>query len=284
MNEVSLHTGELAAIEALAARGGPNTVQSLTEDLRLLGIQRGHILLIHSSLRSLGWTCGGIQTVILSLMEAAGPDGTLVMPAHSGDYSDPARWENPPVPAAWHQVIRDTMPAWQAELSPTRGIGSLAEAFRTFPGVKRSAHPQVSFSALGPLAEFITSDHRLSPDLGEGSPLARLYELEASILMLGTGYDTCTSLHLAEHRASWPGKRTLTQGAPILVDGKRQWVWFECLDSSTEDFAACGAAFEQARGDSLTRGSVGLADCRLVPVRALVDFGLTWFAEQRRGL
>ena len=280
-NEARNHEGEEEAIAAMKHQGRPNSVQSLTTELRHLGIRRGQTLLVHSSLRALGWTCGGIQAVIMSLLEAVGPEGTIVMPAHSGDYSDPAHWENPPVPGEWQDYIRDTMPAWRADLSPTRGVGSIPEVFRSMSGVKRSEHPQVSFSAYGPQADFITSGHRLDPDLGEGSPLARLYELDAYILMLGTGYDTCTSLHLAEHRASWPGKRSMPQGAPITKDGRRQWVRFDCVDTDTDDFIACGSSFELAKPEAFSLGTVGLAECRQVSIKALVDYAVPWFAEHR---
>jgi aminoglycoside 3-N-acetyltransferase len=283
MNEDREHEGESLAIAAMESRGRPNSVQSLAGQLYALGVREGQTLIAHSSLRALGWTCGGAQAVIMGLLEAVGPSGTIVMPAHSGDFSDPALWENPPVPEAWQEYIRETMPAWRPDLSPTRGVGTIPEVFRTMAGVRRSGHPQVSFSAFGLQADFVTSGHRLDSDLGEGSPLARLYDLDASILMLGTGYDTCTSLHLAEHRADWHGKRNQRQGAPIMKDGERQWVWFDIVDTDTDDFAACGADFEQARPEAYTRGTVGLAECRLVSIIALVDYACTWFAEHRSG-
>jgi aminoglycoside 3-N-acetyltransferase len=280
LSEVNEHEGEDLAIAAMG-RGRPNTVQSLASQLEALGVSKGQNLIVHSSLRALGWTCGGAQAVIMSLLEAVGPRGTIVMPAHSGDYSDPVFWENPPVPADWQEYIRETMPAWRADLSPTRGVGTIPEVFRSMAGVRRSEHPQASFSAFGPQSHFITAGHRLEYDLGEGSPLARLYELDAGVLFIGTDYRTCTSLHLAEHRATWPGKRILRQGAPVLQDGRRQWVWFDCVDTDTDDFAACGAGFELAMPDSFVLGTIGLATSRLVAIRALVDYAVTWFPVHR---
>ena len=37
----------------------PITKKSLLEDLEGLGIEKGDTLLVHSSLSSLGWVCGG---------------------------------------------------------------------------------------------------------------------------------------------------------------------------------------------------------------------------------
>jgi len=63
----------------------PLTTASITADLRTLGIQNGDILLVHSSLSSLGWVCGSAVAVIDALLESVGSQGTLCMPAHSGE-------------------------------------------------------------------------------------------------------------------------------------------------------------------------------------------------------
>ena len=108
----------------------PGTVDSLCEDLIRLGVTEGMTLIVHSSLSSVGWVCGGAVGVVLALEQALTGEGTLVMPAHSGNLSDPAKWENPPVPEAWWQSIRESMPAYDPCMTPVSGIGSVAETFR----------------------------------------------------------------------------------------------------------------------------------------------------------
>ncbi|MDE0220436.1 MAG: AAC(3) family N-acetyltransferase [Spirochaetaceae bacterium] len=164
--------------DAIAAQGTePVTEQSLAEDLRALGVGQEMVVLVHSSLSALGWVCGGPVAVIRALLQAVGADGTLVMPAHSGDLSDPSLWRSPPAPAAWWDTIRATMPAFDPAVTPTRRLGVIPELFRTWPGAARSNHPSCSFAALGPQAARIVPEQRLEDPMGEGSPLSAIYEL-----------------------------------------------------------------------------------------------------------
>jgi len=261
-------------------RGMPATVESITADLFSMGISRGMVLLVHSSLSSLGWVSGGPVAVILALERSLGPDGTLVMPALSGDLSDPARWKEPPVPQEWWGKIRESMPAFDPEITPTREVGVVPECFRKQKGVLRSSHPQDSFAARGPKAEAITKAHSLDFGFGEKSPLARLYEQGASILMLGTDFLCNSSLHLCEYRANYPGKRVVRCGSPIFKNGKRVWVEYDDLIVSNADFGSIGEAFLKETGLA-RRGRVALAETALIPQQALVDFGVKWIEKNR---
>lgn len=260
----------------------PPTTASLLTDLQALGVEAGMTLLVHSSLSAIAdWVVGGAAAVILALEAALGPAGTLVMPTQSGELSDPADWQHPPVPQHWWELIRQEMPPFRPDLTETREMGRIPETFRKQDGVLRSSHPQTSFAAWGKQAPFIIADHTLEEGLGERSPLARLYDLDGYVLLLGVGHDRNTSIHLAEYRATFPGKRTIPTAAPLLIDGQRQWVAFQVLDYNDEDFVQIGAAFAEETG-LVRQGQVGQATALLMPQHPLVDFAVRWMAENRQ--
>jgi len=259
----------------------PVTVDVLRTDLQSLGVQPGMVLLVHSSLSALGWVCGGPVAVILALEEALTPGGTLVMPAMTGDLTDPKDWEHPPIPESWKEIVRATTPAYDPALTPSRGMGAIAEAFRKQSGVVRSLHPHCSFAAWGRHAKRVTAEHSLDFGLGEDSPLARIYELDGWILLLGVGHANNTSLHLAEYRADFPGKEEAINGAPVWVDGVRCWVTVRDYDLDDEDFPTIGDAFERET-EAAQISPVGQGTARLMPQRALVDFAVEWMEDNRQ--
>lgn len=258
----------------------PITVASMADDLVDLGLETVETVLVHCSMSSLGWVCGGAPAVVDALKRVVDDQGTIVMPTHSPGNRAPTEMGNPPVPDSWYDEVRHGMPPFRPELTPTQGMGAVAECFRSYPGTTRSDHPRHSFAAWGGDAEFVTEDHSLSYSLGEDSPLARVYDLDGRILFLGTSHATNTSIHLAEYRTDLE-LDTETHESVVMVDGERQWVEYEDLAVSDEDFPNCGAAFESAHARAVQTGSVGVGDAKLFPQAALVDFAAEWLVENR---
>lgn len=87
----------------------------LINDLKGIGIKTGMTLIVHSSLSKIGFVSGGAQTVVQALKEVLGEEGTLIMPTHSADVSDPAEWHNPSVPKEWIEALQETMPAFEPD-------------------------------------------------------------------------------------------------------------------------------------------------------------------------
>lgn len=262
--------------DAIQSIQTPNTVESLTQELCALGVDKGDTLMVHTAMSKLGWVCGGEVALIQALMAAVGEKGTLCMPTHSGALSDPAAWQFPPVPKEWVDTIRSTMPAYDPVTTPTRLMGAVPECLRRWPGALRSGHPQTSVAAYGEHAFQIVAEHPLSPQFGDASPYGALYRLNAKILLIGVGYDRCTLLHVAETRAQ--KQKTERLGAPVMIGGRREWVWFTDIEVDSDRFPQLGEAYE-AQGGTVCKGKLGNADCRLLPSRELLDYGVVWLNE-----
>ncbi len=263
---------ELSAIERAKK---PNTIDSLIGDLKGLGLMAGDTVIVHASMSNIGWVCGEQVAVIEALLSVVGESGTIVMPAHTGNNSDPKLWEHPPVPADWVDIIRENMPAFDKRLTPSRGMGKIAETFQTWPETKRSDHPHVSFTANGRLAERITERHVLSPFFGMDTPLGELYRLDARILLLGVDYFRCTAFHLAEALSEKP--KMVKMGCAMRENGQRVWKWFEDFDYDSDSFQTIGEAYDKT--GRVTFGKVGCADCRLFEIKPAVDFARDWMVK-----
>lgn len=254
----------------------------LTHQLRALGIRAGDVVLVHTSLRAVGPVDGGAGAVVDSLLDALGPDGTLVVYTQTPDNSDPSRWaliRGRAVPAAEWPRLRATLPAFDPGRTPSYGVGVLPEEVRTRPGALRSDHPQSSFAALGPAAARITAGHALNCHLGEESPLARLEELDARVLLLGVDYSVCTAFHLAEYRV--PGQSGRDYGCAVDDGSGRRWHRYRDVDFDSSDFPALGEAYESLPVRPVTRGHIGTADSRLFDLAPAVAYASKWLTEHR---
>ncbi|MFX1569836.1 MAG: aminoglycoside N(3)-acetyltransferase [Promethearchaeota archaeon] len=257
----------------------PNTLSSLKNDFEALGIRSGQVIIMHSSLSAIGWIVGGPVSVIKAVMQLITSEGTLIMPTFSGDNTDPSNWENPPVPEKWWDTIRNEMPPYHPSITPTRGMGIIVDTFRKWPDVIRSNHPVSSFAAWGKHAEYITKNHELEADLGETSPLARIYQLNGKILLVGVSHENNSSLHLAEYRSHYPGKHYKLNGSAVLINQKRKWVEWKELNLNIDDFEQIGKDYESKI--KYIPGKIGLAKARLLSQREMVDFAIDWFEKYR---
>lgn len=247
--------------------------------LKEVGVQKGQAIMVHTSLSSLGYVCGGAQSIIEALMEGVGEEGTIMMPTQSWKNLDPAAgvyWQEP---EEWWPVIREYIPAYDKRITPTNTMGAVSEMFRQWSGTLRSDHPARSVAAWGRYAQYLTENHDLSDIFGDSSPIGRLYELDGNVLLIGVGYDKNTSLHLADVRAEYPSKHTVMESSAIKVDGQRKWQTYETLAVDGEDFPVIGEAFEQT--GQVRHVSLGNGILSMMSQRMLVDFAVKWIEENR---
>lgn len=256
----------------------PNTEISLVREFSDLGLHSGMTVMVHSSLGKIGWTVGGPVTIVRALLEVLGPEGTLVMPAESPHVSDPSGWNDERVKEEWHETIHDHLPVFDPGTTPTT-MGAIPEAFRTYPGTRRSDHPMVSVCANGRLADEIVKEHSLEFCEGRGTPFQKLYDFNSHTLLLGVGFNRCTSLHYAESLV--PHRRTTIHRYPMTIEGQRKWVANE--DMANDDgvhFPIVGKEFVATK--AVRRGRVGEANSLFFSTRKLVDLAESYFNRELR--
>lgn len=264
-------------------RGLSHDRDELGDDLKRLGLREGDIVLVHSSLRRIGFVIGGAACVVQSLLDVLGPSGTLVVPAFTANNSDPRRWEltgHQSVPAARWPAIRDSMPAFDPALTPSFRMGVVAEAVRTWPGAVRSGHPQTSFAAVGAAAAALMASHPPSCHFGRGTPLETLNQANGKVLLLGVSFGVCTAFHLAEYQLSDRPQREYE--CVVRIEGERRWYRYRDVLLDDSDFERLGEDFEASdAGRAIRQGSVADADSRLFPMGEAVAFARAWMSVNR---
>ena len=174
--------------------------ERLAQDISGLGLGRGDVVLVHSSLKAVGWIEPDPSALVEAFRDVLGESGTLVAPTL--------------VPA-----LRGLRPLFDLHESPSE-MGTLTEIVRKWPGACRSDHPTHSVAAIGRLAGSITASHGRAhgPNspwgpkaLGFDTPWDRLREMNAWVLLLGRRVQ---SLH---DPASRPG--ALQTGTPGHYEG-----------------------------------------------------------------
>lgn len=179
-----------------------------------LGVGHGDVVMVHSALSRLGEVEGGAEKLLEVLLDAVGPEGTLVMPAF------------PTIGGmAAHLAAH---PLFDAARDPSR-MGQLTERLRLHPLARRSLHPTHSVVAVGPKAEYLADGHECcSSPFGAESPFRKLLELDGKIVCLGVEIAYVSSLHLPEEMVrNFPVKVYLdrpVQARVVDQDGREHTV------------------------------------------------------------
>lgn len=261
------------------------TRAELAEDLRALGVEPGQDLLVHASLHAIaGPSDRAVRAEVVAdaLWDVLGPGGTIVVPTATSDNSNTSREHLARTAGLSDEKRRRfllEMPPFDPASTPSTGMGAFAEYIRTSSGAVRSAHPQTSMAALGPSAARFVDAHAQDCHYGEASPLARLYEADGWILLLGVGYAVCTAFHLAEYRYT-PTPPTRIYSCVVSRGGRAQWWSYRDAVCDDCDFEQLGDVLDLRQYAKY--GQVGRASARLIRFRDAVDFAVEWLAEHRK--
>jgi aminoglycoside 3-N-acetyltransferase len=259
------------------------TRSRLVKDFTGLGVPPGGVVMLHASVKAVGWVVGGPDVVLHALREVIGPEGTLMMYVgwEDGTY-EMATWSE----AKRSAYLEECPPFDPATSRANRRWSVLTEYLRTTPGARRSDNPEKSMAAIGARSEWITAGHPLDHGFGPGSPLEKLCRAGGQVLLLGTPFDSVTLLHHAESLADVPEKRVVRYRMPVLVGGLRRWV-------DVEEFDTCEGIRDWGGGDYFVAiveaylaagrgraGPVGAARSYLFDAQELVEFGVDWMERE----
>ena len=114
------------------------TRSRLTADLRRLGVRAGGVTMVHTRMSALGWVIGGSETVVRSLLDALGPEGTLMAYASWADHV----YQLSDWPEEHREAYRAEPPVFDlatAEVDPD--YGRIPERIRTWPGAAAQRAP-----------------------------------------------------------------------------------------------------------------------------------------------
>jgi aminoglycoside 3-N-acetyltransferase len=146
---------------------GTFTAQQLVAECRTQGVKKNGILFVQCSYNDLLSYEGTAYELLNGMLELAGPQGTLLMPAYSNNMRE--------TPCRPFDILRE----------PTNA-GIVAELFRREDGVVRSLHPRHSVCGLGPHATALLAGHENCVYAnGPDSPFDRIRRMEAQSLCLG---------------------------------------------------------------------------------------------------
>ena len=240
----------------------------LLRELEQIGVRSGGVLLVHASLRRLGYVMHGAEAVVSALRKLVGPGGTLLVPTFTGAHTDPASWTDPALPAEVWDEVRGQMPLFDPARSLPEGMGSVATRVLLDPESQRSNHPLCSFAALGPMAAELLEGHDLLDPFGPLSPLARARDLRAQVLLIGVDQCSNSALLHAQALADIPVVRRNKGRFLAEVAGERTWVTPERLPECTQGFG-------RIEDDLVARGLVRVAQvgdgtCRLMRLHPIV--------------
>lgn len=254
----------------------PVTATFLQKEIHALGLPRGAVVIVHSSLSAFGVVEGGAWAVVEALRHSVGDAGTLVVPTFTPQVSDPhpqsLAFDDPRIEGARREVplFHDALPT---------PMGAISNAVLACAGRWRGAHPQASVTALGAHAEQITVDQPLVYALGKGSPFERMHGLCAYILLLGVGHNRNSFLHYAESLV--PHHRTKLRRFPCVIRNERLWVEAPDVgDDNGTHFPRLGAEADAA--GLIRHRMIGSAPCQLMQSVPFVNFAKRRLAELLR--
>lgn len=229
--------------------------------LQRLGLVPGDVVMLHSSLSSMGYVDGGADAAVDAFLEVLGQAGTLVVPSY---------------PESGWMLDRIRSGRVFDHAHDSTDAGAIPRAVLARPERMRSYEPVGAVAAIGAAAEAIT---RLEPEsydsCGPLSPFGKMLDLGAKIVLLGVDLNCCTHMHALESIAKlpYPLTRKRYPWKTLLADGTFVSGQEHCHSKGVPRLYTRFEPVLVERG-LLTIMQIGKAQVRMIPARTLIEAGL----------
>jgi aminoglycoside N3'-acetyltransferase len=242
----------------------PLTHHDLVGGLHQLGVSRGVVVEVHSSLSRFGWVEGGATTVLDALMAVISPDGTIIMSAYP---------VSPALPLT--DADRDLGITWKVRKLPfdapeRTGMGIIADTFRQRADVVCGGD-FFRTCAWGHDAEWHVNGYH------------GLLAVDGWCLLLGVGIDRCSSMHAAES-ITIPSEISRCWALPEHVRSVYDPQLWSIGYGSTPDDAWQKVWEEADQRGVIQHGRIGQAECHYFKARSLVGIYKRWRQTDPYGL
>lgn len=187
--------------------------EDIVAALQRLGLTAGDLVMVHSSMKSLGTVEDGAQTVIDAFDEVLTREGTLVVPTFC-------------------QVdLHHAYESWY--MDKPSDTGYLTEYFRKQMYVYRSNHPTHSVAARGKLARELTKEHAAygphcsafgETSFADSSPWRKLPKMGGKIVLLGVRTGVNTMKHVLESNICEYFISLIKD--PVKAEEQKKKLWF----------------------------------------------------------
>lgn len=197
-----------------------------------MGLKKGDIVLVHSSLAAIGEIDGGGDTLIDAFLEVLGKGGTLAVPTFGS-------------------------------------LGKFTELLSSRKGAFKSIHPVASIAAIGKDAEALCVNHwKAETAHAENTPYMRLAERGGYIMLLGVDQDRNTTLHSVEAILKLPYLKEITRTFKN-ENGKEITGSWKHFPGPHRDFIGIDKVLRDS--GKMKTGKIGNAVARLIKSQDLLD-------------
>lgn len=260
----------------------PVTKNDILMALKTLGIHSKSKLEVHVSLSAFGFVVNKEYDIIDALIETV-TEGVVIMPAHTSEMTNPRDWGDPSVPDNWFSIIeRNRKPFDPLCFQPER-VGQVAKAFAFYPGVKRTLHPEVSLSIYNRTHDEDWYNHSFD-DRELIHPLYKLKNESGKILMMGTDFSTCSSIHLTEFMSEYSSLEYYDYKIKINDEIIKKTIITKYFDDDDLNFKIISKLYiDKYQGtEDLKEVTVGLATLRLIDAGKLYEIAEKFHKNYQR--